>query len=149
MFENNTPIHHPEFWIQHGIEDEIEFKASLSGGKGGQNVNKVNSKAEVYWNPSKSALISEDEKSYLITKLQNKLNAEGVLRITSEEERSLFRNKEKAIFKLVQLVSSCFLVPKKRKATAPTATSKQQKRKSKERDKNVKAGRKKINPTDY
>ena len=141
MFESNIPIHQQEYWIQHGIEDEIEFKASLSGGKGGQNVNKVNSKAEIYWNPSTSNLLSEEQKIVILSKLQRLISAEGTIRVSCDEERSLVRNKSKAVKKLCLLLSHCFKIKKARKPTKPTATSLQKKRQSKENRKKIKSNR--------
>jgi ribosome-associated protein len=76
---------------------ELTFKATTSGGKGGQHVNKVSSRIELYFDVNASVHLSEEEKSILLRKLQGRINDEGVLRITSSEGRSQHDNKETAI----------------------------------------------------
>lgn len=99
-------------WENLGVLKEVRFKASLSGGKGGQNVNKVSTKIELYWIPSESKLLEEDVKQILLTKLANKLSQEGELRVVCEEDRSQLKNKEKAIEKFYKLITACFKVQK-------------------------------------
>ena len=67
---------------------EISFKTSRSGGKGGQNVNKVSSKVELNLNISSSVLFTDEQKKILLKKLANKISSAGVLQIITEEERS-------------------------------------------------------------
>src|SRR5436190_23135259 len=100
--------HLPETWRNSGIIKEVNFKASLSGGKGSQNVNKVNTKVELYWTPGNSFILSDDQKIRIISKLSSKLNNEGELRIVAEEERSQLKNKETAKEKFYKLIASCF-----------------------------------------
>lgn len=132
------------YWEESGIIKEARIQTALSGGKGGQNVNKVNTKVELYWNPSASQLLSEEEKIKILNKIGSKLSKEGEIRIVSEEERSQLKNKEKATEKFFKLLASCFIVQKKRKATKPTKTSKEKRLGDKKKRKDVKAGRKKF-----
>jgi ribosome-associated protein len=105
---------------------ELTFKATTSGGKGGQHVNKVASRIELYFNVSSSAHLSEDEKSILMRKLEGRMNDEGVLRITSSEGRSQHDNKETAIQKFLELISKSLAPVKPRKKTKPSAESKEE-----------------------
>ncbi|MDF2456010.1 MAG: yaeJ [Cytophagaceae bacterium] len=130
-------------WENLGILKEVRFKASLSGGKGGQNVNKVSTKIELYWTPAESKLIEEEVKQILLTKLANKLSQEGELRVVCEEERSQLKNKEKAIEKFYKLITACFKVQKKRKATKPTKSSVTKRLEGKSKQKTIKANRRK------
>lgn len=98
---------------------EIAFKTSRSGGKGGQNVNKVSSKVELNLNIRASAVFSQEQRERLLDKLSNRINAEGILQIITEEDRSQLRNKEKSIEKLFSLLRNALHVPKARKATKP------------------------------
>ena len=82
---------------------EIRFKTSRSGGKGGQNVNKVSSKVELNLNISASLLFNDEQKQILLQKLANRINSEGILQIITEEERSQLLNKQKSLVKLQQL----------------------------------------------
>lgn len=130
-------------WEALGILKEVRFKASLSGGKGGQNVNKVSTKIELYWSPGESKLLEEEVKAILLTKLAAKLSQEGELRIVCEEERSQLKNKEKAIAKFYALLCACFKVQKKRKATRPTKSSVVKRLESKSKQKDIKSNRRK------
>ena len=130
-------------WENLGVLKEVRFKASLSGGKGGQNVNKVSTKIELYWSPAASYILEEDVKQILLTKLANKLSNEGELRIVCEEERSQLKNKEKAIKKFYKLITACFKVQKKRKATKPTKSSVTKRLDGKSKQKTIKANRRK------
>lgn len=109
------------------IEDflpELVFCASRSSGPGGQNVNKVNTKIELRFDVMNSAVLSEEEKSIILTKLKGKINSDGILIITSQEDRSQLKNKETAISKFYTLVTRTLIPPKPRKHTKPTAASK-------------------------
>ena len=98
---------------------DIVFKTSRSGGKGGQNVNKVSTKVEINYDLEASALFTADEKQVIITRLQNRLNAEKKIQVVSNEERSQLLNKERALDKLYNLIKSALIVQKPRKATKP------------------------------
>ncbi|WP_231464976.1 alternative ribosome rescue aminoacyl-tRNA hydrolase ArfB [Pedobacter sp. Leaf132] len=99
------------------ILKSVSFKTSRSGGKGGQNVNKVSSKVELIFNISSADFLSDEEKLLLSDKLSNRIDAEGLLHIVSQEDRSQLMNKEKTIFKLIDLIRKSLLVEKKRKPT--------------------------------
>ena len=98
---------------------EVTFKTSRSGGKGGQNVNKVSSKVELNINIKASQLFTDEQKENLICKLSNRINSEGVLQVITEEDRSQLRNKEKGLEKLIILLRNALYTPKLRKATKP------------------------------
>lgn len=98
---------------------EINFKTSRSGGKGGQNVNKVSSKVELNLNISTSLLFTDEQKQILLQKLANKINSEGILQIITEEERSQLLNKQKSLVKLQQLIKNALYQPAVRKPTKP------------------------------
>ena len=95
----------------------VTFKTSRSGGKGGQNVNKVSSKVELIFNINEAYFFNEDEKELLKLRLENRLDTEGLLHIVSQEDRSQLSNKEKTVVKLVELIKKSLLIQKKRKPT--------------------------------
>ncbi|TDG34950.1 aminoacyl-tRNA hydrolase [Pedobacter changchengzhani] len=95
----------------------VTFKTSRSGGKGGQNVNKVSSKVELIFNLATVEFFTDDEKLLLTSKLENRLDGEGLLHIVSQEDRSQLLNKEKTVAKLIALLKRSLHVEKKRKPT--------------------------------
>jgi len=99
------------------LTKELTFKTSRSGGKGGQNVNKVSSKVELIFNIQQSMLFTEEEKNLLTERLAGRLDTEGNLHIVSQEDRSQLLNKQRTILKLVDLLTRSLHVQKKRKPT--------------------------------
>jgi ribosome-associated protein len=96
-------------------ESEITIRTSRSGGSGGQNVNKVETKVEILWNPAETLLFSEAERAILLQKL--KLTADGILQIVSQEDRTQVKNRSNALKKLHETIEKALIIPKPRKAT--------------------------------
>lgn len=105
------------------LSAEIQFITSRSGGPGGQNVNKVNSKVELRFDVRSSSLLSDEQKETLLIKLSGKISLEGVLSVVSQRERSQLANKEDAISKFYSLISKALRPVKPRKRTKPTRSS--------------------------
>ena len=106
------------------LQKETSYKASRSGGKGGQNVNKVSSKVELLFSISNSALFNDEEKELLNSKLQSRFNKDGLVQIICDEERSQYLNKEKALERLVVLLTRALHKPKVRKAAKVSKAAK-------------------------
>lgn len=122
-------------------ENELTITFARSGGKGGQNVNKTSTKAIVHWSVGRSQVLSWDEKERIRAKLFNRLNSNDELVVMAEEERSQSQNREKAISRLRSLVAQALRVPKKRRPTRPTKSSKLRRLESKKLRSRVKASR--------
>ena len=99
------------------IASEFSFKAVRSSGAGGQNVNKVSSKVVLTFDLVNSKGLTVDEITLLQAKLTTKLTQDGILILTSEEDRSQLKNKEKVIKKCFKLLENALVVPKERKET--------------------------------
>jgi ribosome-associated protein len=106
------------------LQKEIVYKTSRSGGKGGQNVNKVSTKVELLFSVDNSALFTEEEKIRINQKLQSRFNKDGLVQVICDEERSQYLNKEKAVERLIVLLTGALHQPKKRKPTKITRAAK-------------------------
>src|SRR4051812_46539428 len=106
------------------LQKELSYKTSRSGGKGGQNVNKVSSKIELLFSINDSLLFTDEEKALLLEKLQSRFNKDGYVQVVCDEERSQYLNKEKAVERLMVLLSKALHKPKIRKATKPNKKAK-------------------------
>jgi ribosome-associated protein len=100
-------------------EDEIYFRATRSGGPGGQHVNRRATRVEACWNVRLSANLSDEERERILKKLASRIGKDGVLRVVADDERSQHRNKELAKQRLRDLVTRALRVPKRRKKTRP------------------------------
>lgn len=127
------------------IAAEIKFKTARSGGKGGQNVNKVETMVEGSWSPEASLLFSETEKERIRQQLATKITASGVLLVKSQTERTQLGNKQRVIEKMNLLIAKALVVPRKRKPTKIPRAVKEKRLDSKKKTGETKAGRKKIN----
>lgn len=112
-------------------QDELQFTYARSSGKGGQNVNKVNSKAVLKWNPSSSRAVPPAVLQRFLARYANRLTTEGDLIIMSDNHRDQGRNVSECIEKLKEMVMSVWQSPKVRRATKPTFGSKQRRLKGK------------------
>ena len=106
------------------LQKETTYKTSRSGGKGGQNVNKVSSKVELLFSVDNSILFSDEEKELINQKLQSRFNKDGLIQVICDEERSQYLNKEKAVERLIMLLTRALHQPKIRKATKVSKAAK-------------------------
>ncbi len=102
------------------LSNEIFYRTARSGGKGGQNVNKVETMAEAWWHVAGSKIYTEEDKAMIADRLQNRINKDGFLLIKSSETRSQLENKNLALKKMEELIAQNLFRPKKRKPSRPS-----------------------------
>lgn len=115
----------------HIAREELHFTYARSSGAGGQNVNKVNSKAILRWNVQTTTSLPEDVKMRFLRRYASKLTGEGDLVLMSDRFRDQGRNAADCMEKLREMIEAVAKPPKKRKATKPTFGSKQRRLKAK------------------
>lgn len=125
-------------------DDELVFSFARSGGPGGQNVNKVSSKAILHWNLAANNSVPAEIKSRLRTLQRNRITGDDELVIQSQEFRDQERNKLACLEKLREYLLQASFVPKARRASKPSRGSKERRLQAKKKRAAIKSGRGKV-----
>jgi ribosome-associated protein len=125
---------------------ELDYRATRSGGPGGQHVNTSSTRIEVWWDVRASPSLTEEQRTRLVARLSRRLDGEGRLRVVASESRSQLRNREAATERLRELVASALAVPKPRKRTRPSRAAKAARLEAKRRRSALKRDRRRPPP---
>jgi len=142
--ENVLPIT-PELRIP---LQELDYRATRSGGPGGQHVNTSSTRVEVTWDVAGSQSLTEEQRAQLLLRLAAKLDSTGRLRLVGSGTRSQLRNKQEVTERLQSLVATALAPRKKRKATKPSRAAKAARLQAKRRRAATKRDRRRPGPGD-
>ncbi|MDP9349231.1 MAG: aminoacyl-tRNA hydrolase [Gemmatimonadota bacterium] len=123
---------------------ELDYRASRSGGPGGQHVNTTSSRVELLWDLEGSPSLTGEQRARLREKLANRIDGEGVLHLTASEHRSQHQNREAVTERFVEMVRRALVVPKARKKTRPPRASREARLQTKKRRSEVKRMRRGV-----
>jgi ribosome-associated protein len=125
-------------------DEELHFSFARSSGPGGQNVNKVNSKATLHWNATTSPALPEEIRQRFLALYASRITNDGEVVITSQESRDQPKNVAICLEKLKQMIVAVLTVPKKRRPTKPTKGSQKRRLNEKKQRAQVKEGRRRV-----
>ena len=122
MAEDTVLQINDSLWIPRA---ELTYRATRSGGPGGQHVNTSSSRVELAWDVGASPSLTDEQRARIQDKLANRINSEGVLLMSSSEQRSQHQNRESVTARFAELVAQALVIPKKRIRTRPSRASRE------------------------
>lgn len=125
---------------------EIGYRASRSGGPGGQHVNTSSTRVELVWNVTESHALTTPQRDRILTRLAGRISGEGILSIASSSTRSQHRNRQEVTERFAELVRDALHVPKRRKKTMPSRAAREARLRAKKQRSRTKELRKPPRP---
>jgi len=132
----------------HIPEEELNWTFARSGGPGGQNVNKVASKAVLHWDLMKNTSLAPEARQRLSARQRNRITTEGQLVIQGQRYRDQAKNVEDCRERLRAMILEALTPPTPRKATRPSRGSKMRRLAAKKQQSQRKAGRRRPSVDD-
>jgi ribosome-associated protein len=126
---------------------ELEYRATRSGGPGGQHVNTSSTRIELTWNVQVSPSLSDEQRTRILEKLATRIDGNGVLRLTASSSRSQLQNREEVTERFALIVGQALRIPKPRKKTKPSKAAKEARLKAKKQRSETK--RRRGRPNDF
>jgi len=120
---------------------ELEFRFSRSSGPGGQHVQKSSTRVELLFDVARSPSLDDEQRARVLSRLSGYVDTDGVLHLTSQSERSQWRNRQEAVARFQELMGRALARRKRRRATLPTAASREKRLEQKKRRSQVKRQR--------
>ncbi len=121
---------------------ELTYRATRSGGPGGQHVNTSSTRVELTWNVTMSTALTDEQRSRILETLAKRIDGEGVLRLVASASRSQARNREAVTERLATLIAAALRERKRRRKTRPPRAAKEKRLKGKKKRSEVKRLRK-------
>jgi ribosome-associated protein len=141
MAEDGVLQVNDSLWIPRG---ELSYRATRSGGPGGQHVNTSSTRVELAWDLGRSPSLSEEQRALLQEKLANRVNGEGILQLAGSEHRSQHQNREAVTERFVELLRQALVVPKARRKTRPSRAQREARLHNKRKRSEVKRARRTL-----
>ena len=112
---------------------ELTYRASRSGGPGGQHVNTSSTRVELVWDVGASGVLTEEQRARLLDKLAGRISGEGLLSLAGSSSRSQHRNRQEVTERFTEVVRSALEVPKPRRKTKPPRAAAERRLRQKKR----------------
>lgn len=123
---------------------ELRFRFARSAGPGGQNVNKVESRAELLFDIAASSAFTDTQRQRILSALRSKVDKDGILHVVAQDSRSQWQNREFALARLADALRVALTPKKKRVPTRPSRGSKEDRFRTKKKRGEIKRSRGRV-----
>ena len=113
--------------------EELEVRATRSGGPGGQHVNRSATRVEIQWRPATSRSLGDADRARVLERLASRLDSDGFVRVVASDSRSQRQNREAAEDRLAALIRAALVIPKRRVPTRTPRVAKERRLTEKKR----------------